>query len=49
MNDNLMCECGWVGLRDELVCNNETGESDDNLFVFCPDCGEKDNLESEDD
>jgi hypothetical protein len=41
--DNLMCGCGWIGTRQELVSK----ESDDNSFIYCPDCQDADDLESE--
>ncbi len=43
--DNLMCECGWIGHRNELVSTDEEPD----LFLHCPDCEQSDGLECEDD
>jgi len=43
--DNLMCSCGWIGLRQELV----SIDGDDNSFIYCPNCSKSDELESEED
>jgi hypothetical protein len=41
--DNLMCLCGWIGARQELVCI----DGDEDSFTYCPDCNNSDDLELE--
>jgi hypothetical protein len=41
--DYLMCSCGWVGTRQELVSIDRDSKS----FIYCPGCKKTDELESE--
>ena len=43
MEDNLMCSCGWIGHRMELVCTDEKPDE----FIHCPDCFSAEELEEE--